>query len=182
MDAFETVISTLLRREGYWTIPNFKVELTKKDKQQIGRPSSPRWEIDLIAYNGLTNEVLAVECKSYLDSLGVVFRHGHFDTPKVYKLFVDDPLRKVVLHRLARQLERIKACRPKPKIQLCLAAGKIAKRSNLPELKAHFAANKWQLFDPEWITDRLKEAGHSGYENDVTFVVTKLLERNRKPS
>jgi len=66
MDAFESVIALLLRQEGYWVIPSFKVEITREEKRKIGRPSSPRWEIDLVAYQGATNEVLAVECKSYL--------------------------------------------------------------------------------------------------------------------
>jgi hypothetical protein len=52
MDAFESVISMLLRHDGYWTIPSFKVELTKADKARISLPSSPRREIDLIAYKG----------------------------------------------------------------------------------------------------------------------------------
>ena len=82
MDAFESVISMLLRREGYWTISNFKVELTKDEKQQIGRHTTPRWELDLIADNGLTNKVLVVECKSFLDSTGVTFRDGLNNPPK----------------------------------------------------------------------------------------------------
>jgi hypothetical protein len=54
MDAFESVIAMLLRREGYWIHPSFKVELTKEEKRQVGKHSTPRWEIDLIAYNALT--------------------------------------------------------------------------------------------------------------------------------
>ncbi len=79
MDAFESLISMLLRHEGYWTTPSFKVELTPADKAKIGRESSPRWEIDLVAYKPSTDELLAVECKSLLDSTGVVFRNGKFD-------------------------------------------------------------------------------------------------------
>src|SRR5262245_43986030 len=59
MDAFESLISMLLRHQGYWTTPSFKVELTKEEKRNIGRTSSPRWELDLVAYKGSTNEVLA---------------------------------------------------------------------------------------------------------------------------
>ena len=64
MDAFEELISLLLRGLGFWTIPNYKVELTKEDKLQIGRPSNPRWELDIVGYKGCTNEIYAVECKS----------------------------------------------------------------------------------------------------------------------
>jgi len=127
MDAFESLISMLLRHDGYWTIPSFKVELTKEEKRQIGRFSSPRWEVDLIAYKGSTNEILAIECKSFLDSRGVVFQNGAFSPPKRYKMFVDATLRKVVLKRLAEQLVETGACAPKPSVTLCLAMGKIAK-------------------------------------------------------
>jgi hypothetical protein len=50
----------LLRRDGYWTATSVKVELTKEEKRKINRPSSPRWEIDVVAYKGSTNELLAV--------------------------------------------------------------------------------------------------------------------------
>jgi hypothetical protein len=52
MDAFENVMALLLRRHGCWTATSVKVELTKEQKVAIGRPSSPRWEIDLLAYKG----------------------------------------------------------------------------------------------------------------------------------
>src|SRR6185295_1642542 len=99
MDSFESLVATLLRRDGYWIWPSFKVELTKEEKRAIGKHSSPRWEVDLVAYKGATNEVLAIECKSYLDSGGVLFRKGCFDPPHRYKLFCDAKLRQVVLDR-----------------------------------------------------------------------------------
>lgn len=55
MDSFESLVSSLLRREGYWTETGFKVELTKQDKHRIGRPSLPLWEIDVVAYKGKGN-------------------------------------------------------------------------------------------------------------------------------
>ena len=86
MDAFEALISMLLRHEGYWTTPSFKVELTKREKAKIEKVSSPRWEVDLVAYKGSTNEVLAIECKSFLDSTGVIFRNGKFEREAVQAL------------------------------------------------------------------------------------------------
>ena len=71
MDAFESVIAGILQRQGFWTLTNFKVELTKAEKRKIGRPSSPRWELDVVAYSGRDNELRIVECKSFLDSPGV---------------------------------------------------------------------------------------------------------------
>src|SRR5258708_3590468 len=134
MDAFEALISMLLRHDGYWTTPSFKVNLTKQEKQTIGKTSSPRWEIDLVAYRGATNEILAVECKSFLDSTGVIFRNGTFEPTKRYKLFSDNVLRGVVLNRLVEQLCRSQACQPVPKVTLCLAAGNIARKTDGPGL------------------------------------------------
>jgi len=71
VDAFERVVVSLLEREGFWVRSSFKVELTKEEKVRIGRPSSPRWELDLIGYRARDNELRIVECKSYLDSRGV---------------------------------------------------------------------------------------------------------------
>lgn len=178
MDAFESLISMLLRHDGFWTTPSVKVELTKKEKQQIGRASSPRWELDLVAFKGQRNEVLAVECKSFLDSTGVVFRNGKFDNPERYKLFTDPNLRKVVLKRLKHQLVSQGSCAPSPKINLALAIGKLAKKSDAAGLNAHFETNGWKLFDPDWVHQRLLKASKSGYENDVAFVVSKILLRS----
>ena len=77
MDAFEQVVASILQRKGYWTQTSVKVELTKEEKRAIGRPSSPRWELDVVGYRGSSNELLVVECKSYLDSYGV--RASAFD-------------------------------------------------------------------------------------------------------
>ena len=54
MEAFEQVVSEILWMEGYWVRTSVKVELTKKDKISIGRPSSPRWELDIVAYRAVT--------------------------------------------------------------------------------------------------------------------------------
>lgn len=177
MDAFESLIAMLLRHEGYWVAPSFKVELSKEEKRLVGRHSTPRWELDLVAYKGATNEILAIECKSFLDSTGVVFRSGAFEPPKRYKLFGDEILRRVVLECATRQLSASGACAASPKITLCLAAGKIAKKSDRAGLERHFADLGWRLLSPEWVKSRLLAASKRGYENDVAFVVSKLLLR-----
>lgn len=179
MDAFESLVSMLLRHQGYWTTSSFKVELKKEEKVQIGRPSSPRWELDLIAYKGSTNEVLAVECKSLLDSPGVMFRNGRFEPENRYKLFNNAVLRRVVLVRLVTQLRGTGACAGSPKVTLCLAIGKTASKTDQEGLKTHFDSNRWRLFDAEWVKNQLLLASKRGYENDVAFIVSKLLLRNR---
>ncbi len=180
MDAFESLMEMLLRREGYWTQTSVKVELTAAEKRHIGKPSSPRWEIDLVAYKGKTNEVLAIECKSYLDSPGVRFQDAAFDPPDRYKLFHDQVLRKTILKRLAKQIAGLGLARPKPKVTLCLAAGHIASSTDRTELARHMRRNGWRLFDEPWIEDRLRAAANAKYENDIAYVVAKIIHRKSK--
>jgi hypothetical protein len=71
MDAFEQLVSEILWMGGDWVRTSVKVELTKEEKRLIGRRSSPRWEFDIVAYNGRDNLLRVVECKSYIDSIGV---------------------------------------------------------------------------------------------------------------
>jgi len=94
MHAFEELIAEILEANGYWVRHSFKVALTREDKLSIGRPSSPRWEIDILAYRAPENRVLAVECKSYLDSPGVDLtdlQGGRYAAR--YKLFTEPQLR-----------------------------------------------------------------------------------------
>jgi hypothetical protein len=180
MNAFESLVASLLELDGYWVKPTFRVALTKEDKRRIGRPSSPRWELDLVAYKGASNEVLVVECKSYLDSQGVR-ADGFMGNDKShlakYKLFNDEVLRDTVLARLSKQLVEAGLCADDPKIRLCLAAGKIATEGDRRRLQGHFTSSKWHLFDDTWLREKLKEVSDSGYENQVSAIVAKLLLR-----
>lgn len=177
MNAFESLVALLLRREGYWTQGSFKVNLTKAEKRAIGRPSSPRWEIDVVAYQGKSNEILAVECKSYLDSAGVLFKNDEFSPSDRYKLFSEAKLRSVVLGRLGKQLAKVGLCAPNPTIKLCLAAGKISSGTDKESLNEHFEGNGWLLFDDSWIRKRLAATADSAYEDDVAHVASKILLR-----
>jgi hypothetical protein len=182
MDSFESLIATILRSQGYWVHPSFKVELSKRDKIEINRPSSPRWELDLVAYKGKTNEIMVVECKSYLDSRGVLFSAfaEGAKLSKRFKLFTRDKIREIVLARLGRQLEERGFCPPSPRITLCLAAGNIASDkggSNRASLKQHFAEKGWLLFDKDWLLDQLETLAGAGYENDVGIMVAKLYSK-----
>lgn len=181
MQAFETLVAALLERKGYWTRLSVKVELTKEEKRQIGRPSSPRWELDVIAYKAATNELYVVECKSYLDSGGV--RLSSFDGTSEkgaarYKLFNDTNLRRVVCNRLSIQLVEAGFCPSPPKMTLCLAAGNIYQ--NASHLREHFEHNDWLLWDGDWVRQELAELSKSGYDNTAAAIVSKLLLRPQK--
>jgi hypothetical protein len=179
MDAFERVVASLLERDGYWIRPSYKVELTSEEKRLIGRPSSPRWELDLVGYRGGENRLIVVECKSYLDSRGVA--KSAFDGTNArfagrFKLFTDSLLRKVVLGALVRQLELAGACASNPALELGLAAGRIASDADREWLRGYFDQNGWFLWDEDWISHQLQQLGGS-YENDIAAIVAKLILR-----
>jgi hypothetical protein len=178
MDAFETLIATLLRHEGFWVHPSFRVELTREDKRAINRPSSPRWELDLLAYRPQGNIVRVVECKSYLDSTGVDFSDltgGQYAGR--FKLFTEEGLWKVVRARLVSQMEQLGMCLPSPRIELCLAAGKVASNEDRPRLRDLAAQQGWTFFDDEWLVRSVERLASRGYENDIATIVAKLLVR-----
>lgn len=180
MDAFENVVAEILWAEGYWVRTSVRVNLTKAEKVQIGRPSSPRWELDVVGYRGGDNLLQVVECKSYLDSRGVsiaAFNGSNAVFEKRFKLFTDATLREVVLARVRDQLAQCGACAPDAKVQLGLACGRIASQADRTALKMLFAERGWQLWDEEWLRQRLGAMADRGYENEVSAVVAKLLLR-----
>ena len=182
MDAFENLVSELLWQEGYWVRTSFKVNLTKEEKRDIGRPTTPRWELDIVAYSAKCNVLRVIECKSYLDSRGV--QASEVISPKSpgksrYKLFTDEKLRETVFNRLALEMEILGACARKPKVTLGLACGKIASAKDHGELKAHFEQKGWELFDPDWLKEKMKQLSEASYENQISSVVAKLLLREK---
>jgi hypothetical protein len=182
MDAFEQAVSEILYVEGYWVRQSVKVELTKKDKVAIGLPSSPRWELDVVAYSGCDNTLKVVECKSYIDSRGIAIRAFNGSDPrfgKRFKLFWNRKLRSVVFSRLRKQFVKSGRCRTNPKVQLCLACGRIASEADRKKLRKHFTAKRWELWDEHWLKERLEALSKGRYENQVSAVVSKLLLRGK---
>ena len=136
----------------------------------------------MVAYRARDNHLLAVECKSYLDSPGVKLRGFDASNKKEanrFKLFNKPKLRQVVFNRLRRQFAESGACLPNPTVTLCLACGRIATEADREGLRTHFAKNGWQLWDDAWLRDRLIHMASGGYENQVSAVVAKLLLRKK---
>lgn len=180
MDTFENLVSELLWQEGYWVRTSVKVELTKEEKLIIGRPTAPRWELDIVAYSARENLLRIIECKSYLDSRGVGAKSIIESASKVagrYKLFTDGTLRTVVFNRLALEMEKIGACRPSPTVTLGLACGKIASVKDHNDLKAHFDKQGWELLDAIWLKEQMTKLSKASYENQISSVVAKILLR-----
>lgn len=184
MDAFESLVALLLKRDGYWTATGVKVDLTKAEKRRIERPTSPRWELDVVGYKGSANEILVVECKSFLDSRGVRFEAFDGSSEKLarrYKLFNDATLRRTVFRRLGVQLEKAGSCAPSPRIKLGLAAGRVATDADREKLRVLFDKRGWLFFDEEWLCERMTALAESRYENEVAIIAAKLLVRYQKP-
>lgn len=182
MDAFESLMATLLEREGYWVRNSFKVELTKGEKRAIGIPSSPRWELDLVAFNAKENKILVVECKSYFNSPGVNMKY--FGNQKTVftnrmKLFNGKKLRRIVLARMKKQMVDKGLCKESSKVQLCLATGKISSDDERTKVRELFKKNEWKLYDDVWIAKKVKAFASLGYENDVAAVVAKIILKNK---
>jgi hypothetical protein len=179
MDAFEQLAADLFWADGYWVRNSVKIDLTQDEKREIGRHSSPRWEIDLVAYRPATNELLALECKSYLDSGGVHAAHFLEGSKYAhrYKLFHDATLRRVVLSRLKQQFVDAGLCTNDVIVRLGLVHGH-ATGGNLQRLQKIFEQGDWLLFGPEWLRAHLFRVAKSGYENSTAAVVAKVLLRN----
>ena len=177
MDAFEQLVAEIFLAEGYWVETSVKVVLTKEEKQLIGRHSAPRWEIDVVAYKAATDVLVAVECKSFLDSTGVQWaelQDGHPSTR--YKLFREPLLRETVLERLRLQMLAAGRCRHAAKVELAMAVGNV-KRGDDTKLRDHFHANGWLYYGPEWLRARLTDRAGESYDNKISSVVAKLLLR-----
>ena len=71
-DVFESVVATILKRDGFWVRTSLKVKLAKEVQREIGWPSSPRWEIDIVGCRPGDCLLRMVECKSCLYSRGVI--------------------------------------------------------------------------------------------------------------
>lgn len=178
MDSFESIVGTIFENDGYWVKTCFKVNLSKEEKRKIRRPSSPRWELDIVAFKGRSKEILVIECKSYLDSRGVKFeglKGGKYK--ERYKLFNDEKLREVVFNHLKYQLVDSGACPEDTTVKLCLAAGKVASKEDREALSVYFNEKGWVFYSDEWIKTKLIELAKSGYEDEVAIVTTKLLTR-----
>lgn len=140
MDAFEQLVSELLRLEGYWAITSVKVRLTKEDRAFIERPSCPAWELDVVGYRAEDNHLRVIECKSFLDSTGVTAKELEPCEGRSrgrYKLFCEHRLRQVIVNRLADQFERQGLCRSTPRVTLGLAVAKF-KNKNERMVADHF--------------------------------------------
>lgn len=177
------VAARLFEVQGYWTRIGFKVELTKAQKRELQNPSMPRPELDIVAFKPAANELLIIECKSYLDSTGVRMEHFHgdpFEKNDKFKMLNRPLLREMVRRGLIQQLRQDKLLLAEdPTVKFILVAGRIYS-DHEQRIRSHFESNGWQLVGPAEIAQGVRKFADRGYENDLVTIVTKILERNRE--
>ncbi|MHB8521004.1 MAG: hypothetical protein ACYDH9_09605 [Limisphaerales bacterium] len=185
MNAFEQIASTFFDAQGYWTRVGLKVDLTKEEKRALGNHSMPRPEIDVVAFKPKANELLIVECKSYLDSHGVCIENFKGDNTVFknrLKLLTRDDLRRTVTQKLLGQLRADGLLlESDPKVRYGLVAGKI-KNGHQDRIREFFADNGWLLVTPSELADGLRRFSTRGYEDDMVTMVVKVLGRNQPES
>lgn len=182
MDAFEQIVKIVLEGQGWWVRQGYKVVLTKEEKVAMGRHSSPRWEVDLLAFQPKTDRILIVECKSFLDSVGVSARDfidSEVPTKGRYKLFNEAKLREVVFGRLKSQLVEERLVLPSSSICLAMAVGKFKSPSDRKELREKFRTRGWELIDDLQLRQWALELSKRGYEDNVATIVAKLVAPER---
>jgi hypothetical protein len=174
-DPLESLVRTLLEREGFWVRSGYTVRLTPEDKVAVGGAWPPR-ELNFVAYKAATNELRFIGCGPYLDSRGVRFSSfSKANGPDEYRLFTDANVRAVVLNRVITQLTEAGSCLPSPSVAFYFVASKIRDASDRESLRRHFEQNGWVLWDDEWINNVLSDMSKGGRENDVSSAVAKLL-------
>ncbi|MEO7656513.1 MAG: hypothetical protein ABIS25_04140 [Sphingomicrobium sp.] len=126
----------------------------------------------------MKNELLALECKSYLDSGGV--HAAHFlpgaKLASRYKLFHDVVLRDTVLNRLKDQFVHAGYCPVDAEVSLGLVYGHSTK-GNTERIEKAFSQGGWRLFGPDWLRTNLVRLSHGSYEISTASVVAKVLLR-----
>lgn len=141
----------------------------------------PRPELDVVCWKPSKNELLIVECKSYLDSTGVRAEHFHGEEVKddAYKILNRTALRELVVRALIRQLRgEGLLIGDAPVVRFILVAGKIYSDHEQP-IRSIFERNGWTLITPRELAAGIRKFASRGYENDVITIVTKILERNQ---
>ena len=179
MDAFEQLVAEFLWSEGYWVQTSVRVRLGKDHKVEIGRPTTPDWEIDVVAYHGATNDLIALECKSFFDSTGVSrseLEECEGVSKGRYKLFCEPNLRNVILRQLRLQCVEDGLCPIGSPARLGMVAGKI-KKGDEQAIAQLFDKNEWIFREHKWLKERLNHLSANSYRNHVGAVVAKILLR-----
>jgi hypothetical protein len=178
MEGFESIVSAIFEHQKYWVRRNMRLELPVERRS---KRHSPRPEVDIVAYSPAAQEVLAVECKSWLNSAGVRAKHFLSPGPKAiqrYRLFLDNAYWKAVCEGLFSELNLGDIS---PNFRRCLVAGKVP-LADVQALNDKFQAEGWVFHGPDWVCAGLKEFQKSRYQNDAVIMAVKLLSARNDSS
>lgn len=179
MDYFEDMVRTLIEQEWGWVRQSVRINLTKKQKRQLGKPSMPRPEVDLLAFDQDHNRILVLEVKSYLDSNGISYselQKEHKVAEGRYKIFTCRKYREMLLNCLRLQMLEARFANNETTYMLGLISGKIHKNMD-EEIADMFEKRGWLFWGPEEIKRRVKKLSELGYANNPYVITTKVLTR-----
>jgi hypothetical protein len=181
MNAFEVIVGQYLEAKGYWVRHSVKLEISAEEKREIGTPTTPRPEIDLVALCVEKNELMLIEAKSMLDAqVGLDIQTFTDDKARYknrYKLFTKLEFREVVTGWFKKEYLVQGLINDDTKIRYGLAVGKIRKRDK-KKIEEHFSRNGWVLFMRQDIKNTLSELSEKSWEDDVVTMTAKLLLRD----
>lgn len=183
MDAFERIVGQVLLEEGFWVEHSVKVELTHAEKAAIQSPSTPRPEIDLVAYNVRENRLYLIEAKSFLDSHGVNIKEVICeDKPRQagrYKIFTSKTYRDVVMSRLREMMLESGKINSDTELTIGLVAGNVY-RNQEEELSKEFVERGWFFRGPTQLFTVIESLVLKGYENNEVTIAAKIIFRGLK--
>ncbi len=179
MNAFEHIVELYLQEKNYWTRHSVKVELTKADRAKLKLPTTPRAEIDLVAYNPVSDVLVLIEVKSYFDNPGLTIGELNGtdkNNANRCKLLNNKLFQKVVTDRLVEDFLNRKLIKKSTEIKYALAVGKVQQKS-LTAVKAYLTKNKkkkYLYFDPSDIKQTIKNLAEKGWEDNIIIVTAKI--------
>lgn len=179
MDFFESIARRILEDAGYWTRVSVRAELTKKQKKQLGKPSLPRPEVDILAYKPKTKELIFFEVKSFLDSTGVIPSALHPTTiwkPNRYKLLTLRKYQRLVVATIIQRFQRDGLIAGRPKVRFGLIAGKV-KGNREDEVAAIAKLYRWEFIGPCGLQAKIAALAETDYENCPIVMTSKILGR-----
>jgi len=180
MDNFEALVAQILERDGYWVRQSVYVKLSKEEKRDLGKPSLPRPQIDLVAYSPKRNEIILYEVKSYLDSPGVkinVLKNSSW-AENHFKLLTIPAYQKIVVKSLLSRLGQEGLITQKaPRVKFGLAFGNSPKNERA-QLKEYVKQQGWEYLGPDEIVAGLNDIAGESYHNSPYSFVAKMIFRN----
>lgn len=177
MDAFEEIAGVLLENDKYWVRHSVKINLTKEEKVQLGKPSTPRPEVDIVAFDAKLNLIILFEVKSFLDSSGVIYEkvvENNENPTGRYKLLTSKKYQGIITKRLKSEWIAAGIINKKTKVSFGLIAGKIYKMREI-ELNNYFSGKNWFFWGPTILKEKLTALSQKGYENCIITIAIKLM-------